>query len=58
MNLLDICVRHIRLMEIVFAQVIVLIYEELTDAVLLSIQREARKILSNDDVEELKKTSL
>ena len=32
-------------------------YEELTDAVLLSIQREARKILSNDDVEELKKTS-
>ena len=26
-------------------------------AVLLSIQREARKILSNDDVEELKKTS-
>ena len=32
-------------------------YEELTDAVLLSIQREARKILSGEDVEELKKIS-
>ena len=32
-------------------------YEELMDVVLLSIQREARKILSSDDVEELKKTS-
>ena len=32
-------------------------YEELTDAVLLYIQREARKILSGEDVEELKKIS-
>lgn len=32
-------------------------YEELKDAVLLSIQREARKILSSADIEELKKTS-
>lgn len=32
-------------------------YEELMDAVLLSIQREARKILSSDDVDELKHTT-